>query len=109
MKHKTRKNPSLIKQQLFTMRAMGEISATELVEAISAIGKTPGWLDMLVYRLFYWRWKSIMADNVEMVRMFRDYMAQWIESKEAAIEREAEGFTVEYRDGTVEEYKESAE
>lgn len=35
------------------------------------------WYDMLIYRLFYWRWNRIMAERPDLRRLFREWLNRY--------------------------------
>lgn len=40
------------------------------------------WLDLLVYRLYFWRWMPIYRGNIELVKLHIKWMQDWVDGQE---------------------------
>lgn len=40
-----------------------------------------GRLDLLIYRLFYWRWKPLLEDDPKLLILFKDWIDGWAEQE----------------------------
>lgn len=38
------------------------------------------WLDMLVYRLYYWRWRPIYERDLAVAKFHAGFMQKWIDA-----------------------------
>lgn len=36
------------------------------------------WFDMLIYRLFYWRWMPLLKSDPQLLGLFQQWMNGWI-------------------------------
>lgn len=51
----------------------------------------PNWLDMLVYRLYYWRWNKIYATNPA----YREFFISWMKAYDVVDNGEKVKVTIE--------------
>jgi len=49
---------------------------------LTVLGKRFNWIDMMVYRLYYWRWNPIYKNDIELLKT----MIAWMQSYVDAIE-----------------------
>ena len=38
---------------------------------------TIGWLDMITYRLFFWRWDKLLRQRPDLVSVIRGHLERW--------------------------------